>query len=139
MSIFDSPSVNFHVDDDLEYVYVPSVLALYNHVISATQAVKTRIDQAINDLGTGATALLSRFPRESTVYPLIETLGAATDLADLRERSDSADDVVGESRCCAAVAALEANTLPAQISEESETRAHWSRRKSPPTPWRAST
>ena len=118
MSIFDSPSVNFHVDDDLEYVYVPSVLALYNHVISATHAVKTGIDQAISDLETGATALLSRFPRESTVYPLIETLGAATDLAELRERSDGADDVDRRIEVLRrAVAALEANTLPAQIAE----------------------
>ena len=118
MSIFDSPSVNFHVDDDLEYVYVPSVLALYNHVISATQAVKTLIDQTISDLGTGATALLSRFPRESTIYPLIETLGATTDLAELRERSDGADDVDGRIEVLRrSVGALEANTLPAQISE----------------------
>lgn len=118
MSIFDSPSVNFHVDDDLEYVYVPSVLALYNHVIGAAQAVKGRIDRAISELGTGATALLSRFPRESTVYPLIETLGAATDLAELHERSDGADDVDGRIEVLRrAVAALEANTLPAQISE----------------------
>lgn len=118
MSIFDSPSVNFHVDDDLEYVYVPSVLALYNHVISATQTVKTLIDQTISDLGTGATALLSRFPRESTIYPLIETLGAATDLAELRDRSDGADDVDERIEVLRrSVGALEANTLPAQISE----------------------
>jgi hypothetical protein len=118
MSIFDSPSVNFHVDDDLEYVYVPSVLALYNHVISATQAVKTLIDQTISELGTGATALLSRFPRESTIYPLIETLGAATDLAELRERSDGADDVEARIEVLRrSVGALDANTLPAQISE----------------------
>lgn len=124
MSIFDSPSVNFHVDDDLEYVYVPSVLALYSHVIGAAQGVKGRIDRAISELGTGATALLSRFPRESSVYPLIETLGAATDLAELQERSDGADDVDGRIEVLRrAAAALEANTLPAQISERQRHRA----------------
>lgn len=118
MSIFDSPSVNFHVDDDLEYVYIPSVLALYNHVINAVQAVKARVDAEIKDLSTGATTLLSRFPRESTVYPLIETLGASTDLADLRERSDGKDDIDDRVDVLRrAVAALEANTLQAQISE----------------------
>ena len=30
MSIFDSPSVSYHVDDALEYVYVPAALALFN-------------------------------------------------------------------------------------------------------------
>jgi energy-coupling factor transporter ATP-binding protein EcfA2 len=124
MSIFDSPSVNFHVDDDLEYVYVPSVLALYNHVISATQAVKALIDRTISDLGTGATALLSRFPRESTIYPLIETLGATTDLAELRDRSDGAGDVDGRIEVLRrSVGALEANTLPAQISERQRHKA----------------
>lgn len=124
MSIFDSPSVNFHVDDDLEYVYVPSVLALYNHVISAVQAVKTRVEASIKDLSTGATALLSRFPRESTVYPLIETLGASTDLADLRKRSDGADDVDSRVEVLRrAVAALESNTLQAQISERQRLRS----------------
>ena len=34
LSIFDSPCVNFHVDDDLEYTYVPAALALFNHVIT---------------------------------------------------------------------------------------------------------
>jgi hypothetical protein len=31
ISIFDSPAVTFHVDEDLEYVYTPASLALFNH------------------------------------------------------------------------------------------------------------
>lgn len=38
MSIFDSPSVTFHVDDDLEYVYVPAALALFEHVIAGPES-----------------------------------------------------------------------------------------------------
>lgn len=84
MSIFDSPSVSFHVDDDLEYVYVPAALALFNHVIAGIKSVQAHIDQAVESLRSGSTGLLSRFPRTAAVYPLIETLGASTDLEHLR-------------------------------------------------------
>lgn len=47
MSIFDSPAVNFHVDDDLEYVYVPAALSLFNHVNTALRAVHDRVDAAM--------------------------------------------------------------------------------------------
>jgi energy-coupling factor transporter ATP-binding protein EcfA2 len=119
MSIFDSPSVNFHVDDDLEYVYVPSVLALFNHVIAGLQAVKEEIDAAVAGLATSSTTLLSRFPRESAVYPLVEALGASSDLAGLKARSDGGADVEQRIEVLRqAVAALEANTIPTQIAEK---------------------
>ncbi|WP_324276967.1 AAA family ATPase [Blastococcus brunescens] len=117
MSIFDSPSVNFHVDDDLEYVYVPAVLALFNHVISGIKAVQSRIESGVSDLKAESTTLLSRFPKESSVYPLIETLGASTDLEDLKGRVDNDPKVDGRIDALRrAVAALEANTVAAQIT-----------------------
>ncbi|WP_114202000.1 AAA family ATPase [Janibacter anophelis] len=118
MSIFDSPAVNFHVDDDLEYVYVPTVLSLFNHVNTALRGVHDRIDETIQELAAGSTTLLSRFPRESTIYPFVETLGASTDLAALDARADRGSDV--EQRIDVlrrAVAALEADTLSTQIAE----------------------
>jgi hypothetical protein len=60
MSIFDSPAVNFHVDEDLEYVYVPTVLSLFNYVNTALGGVHNRIDEAIRELAEGSTTLLSR-------------------------------------------------------------------------------
>ena len=118
MSIFDSPAVNFHVDDDLEYVYVPTVLSLFNHVNTALKGVHDRVDEAIRGLASGSTTLLTRFPRESTVYPLIETLGASTDLVGLEARADRGSDVDQRIDVLRrAVAALEADTLSTQISE----------------------
>ncbi|WP_314820045.1 AAA family ATPase [Arachnia propionica] len=116
MSIFDSPSVSFHVDDDLEYVYVPAALALFNHVITGIKSVQAHIDQAVKDLRSGSTGLLPRFPRTATVYPLIEALGASTDLEHLRSLADSDPDVdtrIGDLR--RTVAALEADTISAEI------------------------
>lgn len=116
MSIFDSPSVSFHVDDDLEYVYVPAALALFNHVIAGIKSVQSQIDQAVQDLKSGSSGILSRFPRGASVYPLIETLGAATDLDQLRAAADPATDVddriAGLRRT---IAALEADTISAEI------------------------
>ncbi|MDO4039280.1 AAA family ATPase [Clavibacter michiganensis] len=116
MSIFDSPSVNAHVDADLEYVYVPASLALFNHVNAGIQAVEARISADLAALATDASALLSRIPRGATAYPLVEMLGAATDLDTLRALADTSDDV--DERIAGlqkAVAALEAGTLPATI------------------------
>jgi len=118
MSIFDSPAVHFHVDDDLEYVYVPTVLALFNHVTAAIKGVQERISQSIANLSSDSTTLLSRFPRESTLYPLVETLGASTDLVELNARADRGPDIDPRIDVLRrAVAALEADTLKAQIAE----------------------
>lgn len=117
MSIFDSPSVTTHVDDDLDYVYVPAALALFNHVISAIQAVSSRVDGSIATLAPGSSTLLSRFPKSSSAYPLIETLGASTDLEALRAKA-STDPNVDEKidSLTQAVAALKANTISTQIT-----------------------
>lgn len=117
MSIFDSPSVSFHVDDDLEYVYVPAALALFNHVAAGIKSVQSQVDASIAELRSRSTALLSRFGRTATVYPLIETLGASTDLEDLKAKADFGADVetrIGELR--RTVAALEADTISAEIT-----------------------
>ncbi|MGY2746230.1 AAA family ATPase [Arthrobacter sp. UYCu723] len=117
MSIFDSPSVNFHVDDDLEYVYVPTVLSLFKHVIAGVKSAQARIDTAVTELGAGSSTLLSRFPKDSSVYPLVETLGASTDLTALKALADNdpkIDERIDVIR--RAVAALEANTLGAEIA-----------------------
>lgn len=117
MSIFDSPSVSTHVDEELDYVYVPAALALFNHVIAGIQAVSARIEAAISELDSGASSLLSRFPKSSSIYPMIETLGASTDLAELKAKA-STDTNVDEALdgLRQAVAALESNTLAAQVT-----------------------
>lgn len=117
MSIFDSFSVTAHVDEDLDYVYVPAALALFTHVTAAIQGTASRIDRSVAELGGGGTSLLARFPRNSTVYPLIETLGASTDLAGLKARASS-DPKIEEKieGVRQTVAALQANTLATQVA-----------------------
>lgn len=117
MSIFDSPAVSTHVDDDLDYVYTPASLALFNHVTAAIQAVTGEIDTAIAALGTGGSGVLSRFQRGSSIYPLIETLGASTDLVGLKAKAATGETVDADlDSLTQAVAALRANTLGAQVT-----------------------
>ncbi|MBT9605937.1 AAA family ATPase [Microbacterium sp.] len=117
MSIFDSPAVTTHVDEDLDYVYVPAALALFKHVTTAVQAVAGQVDAAISALGSGNSGLINRFQRGSGVYPLIEALGASTDLATLKSRVKSGREVEAElDSLVEAVAALRSNTMGAQIT-----------------------
>jgi hypothetical protein len=117
MSIFDSPSVSYHVDADLDYVYVPAALALFNHVTAAVRGVQARVDERLKGLQSDPSNLLSRFPRGSSVYATVETLGASTDLPALKARANSdadADEQIDSLR--RAVAALEADTIKTQIT-----------------------
>ena len=118
MSIFDSRAVNIHVDDDIEYVYTPAVLSLFEHVIAGLRGVQEKIDAKVRELRSGSQApLLSRFPRESTVYPFIETLGASSDLAELKKQASTDPEVETKiEKLRETIAALEANTLGLQIS-----------------------
>lgn len=112
MSIFDSPAVNFHVDDDLEYVYVPSVLSLFNHVTAAIRAVQKCIDDEKKTLAKGAPSILARFPSDDIVRPQIETLGASTDLPALKALA--LDDAKAEEKVVelqSTIGSLQSNSL----------------------------
>lgn len=118
MSIFDSRSVSYHVDDDLDYVYTPAALALFEHAIAGLQGVLARIDGAVRQLRTNDTRLLTRFPRESTAYPLIEALGASTDLSQIQALGDQAPSIDARIESLRqTVAALEANTIRPKLDQ----------------------
>lgn len=126
MSIFDTRAVNIHVDDDIEYVYTPAVLSLFEYIIAGLRGVQERIDKKISELrGGSATTLLSRFPRDSAVYPFIETLGASSDLEALKTLASTDSEIESKiEKLRGTIAALEANTAGLQItSRESADRA----------------
>ncbi|MDH3013819.1 hypothetical protein QEN44_21955, partial [Gordonia alkanivorans] len=103
--------------EEPDYVYTPASLVLFNDVTTAIQAVTAQIDAAISELGSSGSGLLTRFQRGSTIYPLIETLGASTDLVDLKAKAKSGDDVDQQLDVLTqGVAALRANTIGTQIA-----------------------
>lgn len=117
MLIFDSPGVTPHIDDALEYVYTPASLALFTHVTVAIQDVAAKIDAAVSALSNSNSNLLNRFDKDSSVYPLIDNLGASTDLEQLRTKAivgDCAD--IQLKRLGQELAALQADIFRPQIA-----------------------
>ncbi len=84
-SIFDARGARLHVEDDLSYVYTPGELTLFPFVQNGMERVRTALDRAITARTPGANTLLAQFDRASSIYATIETLGAATDVADIRK------------------------------------------------------
>ena len=82
-SVFDARAMAFHVDEDLTYVYTPRDLALFQYAHQAIKAVSERLERARDEARSGANPFLERFQQGSAVYSKIESLSAATDLAQL--------------------------------------------------------
>jgi hypothetical protein len=84
VSIFDARGARLHVEDDLTYVYTPGELTLFPFVQNAVERVRTALEAAINARTPGPNTILASFDRSCSIYAVIETLGAATDLEEVR-------------------------------------------------------
>ena len=88
VDIFDSRGAVLHVDEELlTYTYTPSDLALFPLVHDGIERVKTRLETKRRETSPSGNTFLSRFSRDTPVYPKIESLGPATDLTELEELS----------------------------------------------------
>lgn len=128
ISVFDASAVSLHVDSDLGYVYTPAELALFGHVAAGLQGIQQRIATEVKALAPGSNPLLSRFIRGTKVYPVIETLGATTDLAELDALATPPDGAEADrERLEGEIAALRSNSLDAILSSAQETVRHLNR------------
>jgi energy-coupling factor transporter ATP-binding protein EcfA2 len=96
-SIFDARGARLHVEEDLTYVYTPGELTLFPFVQNGIERVRTALEQAIAARTPGTNTLLASFDRASSIYATIETLGAATDIEDIRKYAvlpDNADATI---------------------------------------------
>ncbi|MGK2939679.1 MAG: AAA family ATPase [Solirubrobacteraceae bacterium] len=117
VGIFDTPAVHLHVDDDLTYLYTPSDLALFPLVNKGISAVKDRLDRAVQDRRPSGNPFVSHFTRGTPVYQVIETLGAATDLAQLKQLADVDASASAQLESLnQRVQALQSSALTAQLS-----------------------
>ena len=85
VSIFDARGARLHVEDDLTYVYTPGELTLFPLVQNAVDRLRTALEATITARTPGPNAILVSFDRSCSIYAIIETLGAATDLDDIRK------------------------------------------------------
>lgn len=92
ISVFDSPAVALHVDNDLNYVFTPADLALFSHVTKGARGVQDLATTEASELAKGGNPFLSRFQRGTTVYPIVESLGPATDLSELAPLAEVPDN-----------------------------------------------
>lgn len=117
VSVFDSPAVRLHVDDDLAYVYTPRDLALFAAVSEGIDEVKSRAEADTAAKQPGTNPYLTHFQRGTPVYTLLETLGPATDLAELRDLADVSDEETAKAELLqTSVSAMQSDALPAQVS-----------------------
>lgn len=122
ISVFDAGAVALHVDSEIGYVYTPAELALFKHVATGLQGVQQRIASEVTSLASGSNPLLSKFARETKVYPLIETLGAATDMSELEAAAVVDEDAEAtHERLQGEVNALRANALDALLANAQQT------------------
>jgi hypothetical protein len=84
VSIFDARGARTHVEEDLNYVYTPGELTLFPLVQGTVERVRTALESAIAARMPGTNAILPHFERSCSIYPIIETLGAATELDAIR-------------------------------------------------------
>ncbi|REJ68861.1 MAG: hypothetical protein DWQ31_06635 [Planctomycetota bacterium] len=89
---FDARSTQLHLDQDLDYVYTPRELSLFEYVHDAVQDVKAKLHAAILMAKPDGNPFRPKFDKNSSVYTLIDTLGASTDLDQLRELAQVTSD-----------------------------------------------
>lgn len=128
ISVFDARAVSLHVDSELGYVYTPAELALFGSVATGIQAIQQRISAEVSRLAPGSNPLMSKFARGTTVYALIETLGATTDLNDLEAAAALPDGAKERySVLQSEVNALRSNTLDALVSNAGQLQRNLTR------------
>ena len=117
MSVFDSPSVQFHVDADLGYTYSPAALAIFDRARVEVQRIGAAIDTELRNLNTNNSTLLGRFDSSSTIYPYMQSLSAASDLTDLKRFTHLPDDAEAQKvELETALAQLRANSLGQELA-----------------------
>lgn len=84
IDVFDQRATALHVNGDLNYVYTPGELARFPLVQQGIEGVRSRLEQGVSDRAQTSNPFLAQFDRQSRIYPLIDSLGAATDLAQMK-------------------------------------------------------
>jgi recombinational DNA repair ATPase RecF len=125
IDVFDSRATALHVDGDLNYMYTPGELARFPLVQQGIEGVRSRLEQDVSDKTQTTNPFLLQFDRQSRIYPLIDSLGAATDLAQLKALSTVSEAEKQEIPTLKAeVEALQTTNPAAQLKLAETVRQH---------------
>src|SRR5207245_9933836 len=83
LAIFDARAVQIHLEEDLTYRYTPSDLALFKYAHTAVEALKEMLEKQRQQTQPSGNPFLVKFQRGTSVYPLVESLGASTEFTKL--------------------------------------------------------
>lgn len=83
LTVFDSPAVALHLEDNVTYVYTPSDLALFRYVHAAIEGVRALLQVSMSERTPKQNPFLTAFPRGTEIYPRIEALSGSTSMPEL--------------------------------------------------------
>jgi recombinational DNA repair ATPase RecF len=83
ITVFDSPAVALHLEENVTYVFTPADLALFGYVHAAIEGVRSLLQRDMTDRRPKQNPFLTAFSRGTDVYPRIEALSASTNVAEL--------------------------------------------------------
>jgi hypothetical protein len=90
--VFDAPAAPLHVDDDLQYLYTPADIALFEYVHAALSKVRDLLTAERDRRAPKGNPFLSRFRRGTPQFALVESLRASTDVNELQRLADVSED-----------------------------------------------
>ncbi|HEY1458416.1 MAG TPA: hypothetical protein VGF15_07855 [Solirubrobacteraceae bacterium] len=128
MAVFDDASVRVHLDGDLSYLYTPGDLVLFPRVAASINAVRSCLETQIAARSVAENRFAGRFTPGTRVSALLGELGAQTDALVLRELASVSDqEAAGLESLRAHIGALQAQTVPAQLTVEQLRRDNYKR------------
>lgn len=129
LDVFDASESNAYVDGNRTYSYTPTDVALFRLVTDGIDRVRGRLDAAKKASQPGTNRFLSHFDREIPFFPIIDALGATTDLTELRtlaavttEEEESLDGLA-ETVQALGSKSLQAQVQAGQVDLELQTQA----------------
>jgi energy-coupling factor transporter ATP-binding protein EcfA2 len=88
MCVFDAPAAPLHVDDDLQYLYTPADIALFEYVHEALSRVRELLNAERLQRAPKGNPFLSRLRRGTPQFAIVESLRASTDIGALRRLAE---------------------------------------------------
>jgi len=92
MTVFDSPAVALHLDDNVTYVYTPADLALFGYTHGAIERVRELLQEQMEERRPRQNPFLTAFVRGTDLYPRIEALSGSTNMAELEGLANVTDE-----------------------------------------------
>ncbi|HEY7934855.1 MAG TPA: hypothetical protein VID48_13625 [Solirubrobacteraceae bacterium] len=134
IAVFDDGAVKVHLDGDLSYLYTPGDLVLFPGVAASINQVRSRIEQEIVKRRPPSGRFTGRFTPGTQVFKIVQELEGHTDSLALTDSLElvqlatiSAQEAASLEPLATRVQALQAQTLPAQLTVEQLRRDHYKR------------